>query len=166
MKKIFFLLTVLLIVVGGSVVNAATVVVENVDIDGIYGFGFDIIVSPTDLVVADDFILTNLEAMPSNSMWASWVAIDPKLGIQGIDYVATVPLSIGNFLQIDSNYEFELTKFILADAKGGLLNDFKVDLLGNTYKISNVPIPGAIWLLCSGLIGLAGISSKRRMRKS
>ena len=157
MKKLFFVLTVLLIVGGGSVVNAATVVVENVDIDGIYGFGFDIIVSSTDPVGAADFTLTNLEAMPSNSMWASWVTTNPKLGVQGVDYFATVSLLTGNFLQIDSNYEFELTKFLLADASGGPLYDFKVDLVGNTYKVNNVPIPGAIWLLCSGLIGLAGI---------
>ncbi len=160
MKKLFFVLTLLLIVAGGGVVNAATVVVENVDIDGIYGFGFDIIVSPADTVVVDDFTLTHLEAIPTNSAWDSWVTTNPKLGVQGIDLQSSVPLLIGNFLQIDSDYEFELTGFIVADVSGSPLNDFKVNLVDNTYKISNVPIPTAFWLLGSGLIGMLGIRIK------
>ncbi|MCD6185391.1 MAG: VPLPA-CTERM sorting domain-containing protein [Deltaproteobacteria bacterium] len=38
-------------------------------------------------------------------------------------------------------------------------------LNNSSLNVSAVPIPGAIWLLCSGLIGLLGIRRKR-MRKS
>ena len=40
-----------------------------------------------------------------------------------------------------------------------------LSLAENYLNFAPIPIPGAIWLLCSGLIGLAGIS-RRHVRKS
>ena len=155
MKKLFFVLTVLLIIAGGSIVNATTVNVnvKNIDVDGIYGLGFDIIPSPFD---KNDFTLLALLAMPS-----VWDYGFTSNGVACLDWDAEVSLGEGYFLEIEGNSAFELTNFILGANNGDPLDGFTVDLVDNTYKISSIPIPGAIWLFISGLIGLVGI--KRRL---
>ena len=57
-------------------------------------------------------------------------------------------------------YDSTMVNWVLSD--GTILDDA---ILWPTAKISNAPIPGAVFLLGSGLLGLMGIGRKR-MRKS
>lgn len=42
-------------------------------------------------------------------------------------------------------------------------DQYNIILDGNDYRISNVPLPSALILLCSGLMGLIGFRSRERM---
>lgn len=53
------------------------------------------------------------------------------------------------------------TSFLMSDLGSGMLDEDLV-LRGKT-QIPNVPIPGAIWLLGSGLAGMAAVA--RRLKK-
>jgi hypothetical protein len=58
-----------------------------------------------------------------------------------------------------------LGSFVFSDQMGSVIaaNKYVVNHIGTNYTVSAVPIPAAVWLLGSGLIGLVGL--RRRMRK-
>jgi hypothetical protein len=56
------------------------------------------------------------------------------------------------------------TNFPFLLGSGSYFEDFNYEDAELTIETSPVPVPAAIWLLGSGLIGLFGISGKKRIR--
>ena len=68
--------------------------------------------------------------------------------------------TIGDFTEDDPVI---LGSWVLGNQAGTDLyedTDFQVILTGNTYTVTAIPIPSALWLLGSGLIGIVGVRRK------
>lgn len=83
--------------------------------------------------------------------------LDFSVGLSVVSYISPDhPAQTINFANTLSYYVSELT-----DRNGNALSlDLMSSTSGTDYTQSNVPIPGAIWLLGSGLIGIAGFRKK------
>jgi hypothetical protein len=79
-------------------------------------------------------------------------------GIDYIEFQKTYTLSGSTFDQILSDSNFN----ILVDLGEGVHGSNSIGVTLTYNGISNVPIPGAVWLLGSCLLGVAGF---RRIRK-
>ncbi len=135
-----------------------------VDIDGlgINGFGVDIITAHDSPQVADF-------AVSSTLGWWVYAATNPKTGIQGANVFGgdSIDASAGpvTAFTVEASYDFTLDNFLLTDAIGHpIITPYVVLFNGtDTYTCSPsaVPIPGAVWLLGSGFLGLVAIRRRR-----
>jgi len=82
-----------------------------------------------------------------------WFTNAPSEGIVGMAYD-------GTYLYISDTAD----KLYTINNAGQLVNTLQLDYalygLGSTEGTGSVPVPAAIWLLGSGLLGLAGIRRK------
>lgn len=80
--------------------------------------------------------------------------------------IRTVEASLKTFFWTDGRIDFIEGDWI--DFEADFFNSFKIDsfsegLMPTTAIVPDVPIPSAVWLLGSGLIGLVGV--RRKLRK-
>jgi len=79
------------------------------------------------------------------------------------DLAYTYGLTGGETYLIEGGYRYILTVRGDPNTSGGGLENFANRTAGNItfdFNVSSVPIPGAVWLLGSGLIGIVGIRKK------
>ena len=170
------LIFALILTVGQA--SAYTVTIDGLDsVDSIHGFTlwFD---------VSADFDYSNLalgDAIPA-TISMGWVADTPsvdgsnvfKYGASDWDLVmfaAPNPLLSGTLFNFDYTgtiFGFNLIQFadatagnLYADGNSGAIKLLSFDENGAAFGTSQVPIPGAIWLLGSGLFGLVAIRRRR-----
>ena len=170
---IFYILLMSLML--ASSVNAAS---YDISVDGLGSDGMDIAGFTFWLNVGHDFQSTDITygpAVPKENMM-TWAIDNPHKSHFGASDMGVlfgnplVPLSNGTLVSF--NYEgtfnldnpFELVKFTTTDGddlfKGGKIIIKSLSPEGAVF--APVPIPGAVWLLGAGLIGLAGYSRKKR----
>ncbi len=169
MKRVLFLLIAFAVLVCFSnQAVAATMTVKIVGLAYVYGFGMEIIADPS--AEGGDFTLNNYyapaDAIPNAGYWDIWIATTPALGVQGMDYTISAPLGEGRIFSVYADFDFELDNFLLGGTGPGGSYPYpflvQFDDATDTYTYAPVPIPGAVWLLGSGLVGLIGL--KRRFR--
>lgn len=84
----------------------------------------------------------------------------------GSDLLATVTFNVTG-LSTESLYFWNLltsqaSNGELAGADIKALGQWNLDLAGGTVSYSAVPVPAAVWLLASGLLGLGAVSRRRK----
>lgn len=105
------------------------------------GFGF---VDPTDI----DGLAGKYRQGYGTPFDLADLITDPLLDVNNIGYVRIVDI-IGDGTYLDTSGDIIYDPFPTTGSAG-----FDLDAIG---VMNTVPIPGAVWLLCSGLIALAGI---------
>lgn len=83
---------------------------------------------------------------------ATYTAIDDILDEPFISFTSLT--SIDDFVFIADDYSFN-SNFTSFDDFDGLFGDW------TTVEITAVPVPAAVWLFASGLLGLAGIARRK-----
>ncbi len=190
MKKILILTLVLLFTTGLAVANAYTVyfgIDETLDFSLVNGFGIEID-APMDTLTFEATFQNEKINIPGtgeeiggsvpNQMapgfpWDFFATTVPN-GISAYDAsYGTFQLIPGIVLTITGGNSFSITDVIIAnnnDPNGEyphpvrLLPPRSVDNGVMMFVASEVPIPGALYLLGSGILGLIGIG--RRMKRS
>lgn len=151
-------IVVAIILLGFNSINADTIFIENIDVENLYGFGFNI--SGVDLL--DQFTLTMGPALVEG--WQVFKVTMPAIGVQGLQMTGTEPLGKDIVLEIQSSSEISLSDFILADIMGDDLNAFRnayqVLQHGDVYSFKSVPIPSAVYLFSVSILSLLGIRRK------
>ncbi|QJB55338.1 hypothetical protein [Pseudodesulfovibrio sp. zrk46] len=89
------------------------------------------------------------------------ISFDQAVFIKAIDFVQGLPSSVSIWTSIDSD---PLTFASLTDYAGPALGIVQIQFDGfyamASLEASPTPIPGAVWLLGSGLLGLVGLRRK------
>ena len=155
------------------------------DFSHVNGFGFDIIgASSDDLTLEvyyqdqDPIDIGGEKAPPAvppmlgpSYPWDFFFTTNNGVpGVTGFDSsFGNMPLKPGVVLSLTGTETFSLDNFILADnsdPEGIFRTPFFVQAdIGEkeaAYALTTVPIPGAVWLLGSGLIGLVGFARRKR----
>jgi len=160
--------------------SAYTVTIDGLDsVDTVHGFSlwFD---------VSADFSYSNLslgDAIPA-AISTGWIADNPqvvdspdnifKYGAGDMDYsfmASPNPLLNGTLFSFDYTgtiLGFRLVQFaditagnLYAEDNSGAIKLLSFDANGAAFGTSQVPVPGAVWLLGSGLFGLVAIRRRR-----
>ena len=145
--------------------------VSNVADPGLISMGFDIVYDPAQLAVVESG--TDID-------WANWylgtgvMQYAPELEMKGgrmqpglsgdLIKLATIEfeciaLGLSELWLFDSDRGGSFDDFVLAD---GTVHDGEIKDGIMVAQINNVPIPAAVWLLGSGLLGLVGLRRKVR----
>lgn len=177
-KILFIVLFSLLIAISSG--NAYTVyfTADHSSLDAINGFDFDVVGATTgDLSLTiyhpSDSILSLSGAVPDQlSPTYPWDIATTPTGVTAYDYSFGIdPLTPGVILSLAGSSSFTLDNFVLAnndDPNGAFPYPYTIDASditdGKVYNVASVPIPGALWLLGSGLIGMVGV--RRKVGKS
>lgn len=77
------------------------------------------------------------------------------------DYILAISsCGYGPYFSMDEAVDGVNQKAIIPYSQGeGDLGDYRITISGN---VSSVPLPGALWLLGSGILGLAGLNRKKQ----
>jgi hypothetical protein len=96
-----------------------------------------------------------------------WMELSNNDTVSAFDTTKTTSLPTGQVGYFEDN-NVELGNWVIGNQEADVLIqgvDYSVSLVGDTYTVAQIPIPGAIWLLGSALAGLIGIR-RRRVKRS
>ncbi len=113
-------------------------------------------------VYGGDYVVTLGDAIPTAGNWkvedyGDYYLIFDDYSTTTKDYT---PLLTGHILTITSDSELSFDYLQFSDFVGKLVDSSYYSTAG--FQNANVPIPGAIVLLGSGLLGLLGFARKRK----
>lgn len=147
MKRIIFVLVLGVLLAWIIPVNASTVVLEETGfIFGLGGETFSFVADQTPLVY--EVTLTDLE-------------FPGPFDVLGVAITTSVESVTELLAPGTTMFDVDFGTTYFANVLGRTDDDLGAGLFG--INISAVPVPGAIWLLGSGLIGLVGL--RRKFRK-
>ncbi len=88
--------------------------------------------------------------------WAPYLLLDPSENLLDIDLEE-------EFLYQGTLYQFQYVPNPLVDVdEFTIRGPGEIDYVRGTFDFNPVPIPGAVWLLASGLVGLMGLRKRSR----
>jgi hypothetical protein len=159
---------------------------DSLDLAAVQGFQFDVSATGT-TILKYHTSSSNIGGLGQNGALPLYWDAESEVWIKNIEWYvgpttggyygmdnyyedSATPLTAGIIMSISYASEFDLDNFVLASAlhpSGNYQGDWTVSEAsitnGALYTFtmpSSVPIPGAIWLLGSALIGLLGIKRK------
>ena len=78
------------------------------------------------------------------------------------DGIGGNPMQDGPFQNFSANFEVLSLTMTNPDAGGSIAPNCDFDPSGNLCKPSSVPVPAAVWLFGSGLLGLVGVARRKK----
>lgn len=81
--------------------------------------------------------------------------------VYGSNILDTFPVNVGA-ASTESMYFWAFESTFAGGEDTKFAGKWSLDLAGNTLSYSAVPVPAAVWLLASGLLGLGAISRRRK----
>ena len=72
------------------------------------------------------------------------------------------PMTDGPFAGNNANFDVMTMTFTSQDANGSIAPNCDFDPSGNCFQPPAIPVPAAVWLFGSGLLGLVGVARRRK----
>ena len=113
-------------------------------------------------VASFDFDVLDIDyhVVDFNGTWpAEWLELSGLDTVSAFDTSSTNSMPTGQVGYFDAD-DVWLGNWVIGNQDAVVLTegvDYTVSFVGDTYTVAAIPIPGAVWLLGSGLIGLVGI---------
>lgn len=181
MSKMIKLILISVFSLASSSAFAATVAVDDTfGITGIYSA-----TGGTDLSDATLLQLSSLTATSASGDFATTISFPPPTGAAGNSANLAAFTDVSNFFTI-AGWQLDLTSLSISDQTASLLtlagagvisgNGFDATIVNWTFSgddaytnsmtitstgIAAVPVPAAVWLFGSGLLGLVGIARRK-----
>mgnify|MGYP000701021956 CR=1 FL=1 len=82
--------------------------------------------------------------------------------IHNFDSYLSLALTAGDYLFAVSGFSTQDSEFLTGETSGHGTGLYRFDTNANIDGVSAVPVPAAVWLMGSGLLGLMGFSRKNK----